>query len=617
MQQCAISINRRLVWGLGAGLVLLLLAGSGIPAAAQGAPTGTVAEPTPEGAPADTNAGARNQAEPPEHLASPRATVRTFLEAFYVDDGADLEMAASCLDLGEIHPNVRTMRGQEVAARLKDLLDRTALIDIEKIPIRPEEDRWQVLRTDAGRVMLARQDDGRWLFDRQTVRDVDAMFREVETRKVVEGVERTAPEVVTPAMWLRSKVSPRLHRPVLFLELWQWIGILVVIVLGVLVERVLSALLQGAVLRGLRRRLDVVDPTKLAWALRPVGIVMMVLVWGLGIVWLGLPVTVLNLYVRAVWVVGVLAAVITAYRLVDVLTYVLEVRAARTESRFDDLLVPLIRKSLKIFVVAVGIVLVAENLWGDVTGLLAGLGLGGLAFALAAQDTVSNLFGSFTVLLDRPFQVGDWVVVGDVEGTVEEVGFRSTRIRTFYSSLITLPNSNLTNAAVDNLGQRAYRRWSTRLGLTYDTPPERIDAFCEGVRELILTHPYTRKDYYHVYFNEFGPACLEVMLYVFFVAPDWATELRERHRLAVDIMRVARAVGVEFAFPTSTVYLRREDWTAPEPVGDGYDAGGRRLEGEAREAARRLVRESLGDKVPPPVSFVQPAASSGPDESRP
>jgi MscS family membrane protein len=211
------------------------------------------------------------------------------------------------------------------------------------------------------------------------------------------------------------------------------------------------------------------------------------------------------------------------------------------------------------------------------------------------------------VLLDRPFQVGDWVLVGDVEGTVEELGFRSTRIRTFYNSLITLPNSNLIGSAVDNLGARRYRRWSTTIGVVYATPAELLDAFCEGIRELVRRHPYTRRDYYHVYVNDFGPDAVRIMLYVFFDAPDWATELRERHRLAVDIVRLAGELGVSFAFPTRTVHLHREEGrrdgtaTGPEetPTGDA-------LQERARAVARGLVDSALDGDVPPPVHFEGP-----------
>jgi MscS family membrane protein len=239
----------------------------------------------------------------------------------------------------------------------------------------------------------------------------------------------------------------------------------------------------------------------------------------------------------------------------------------------------------------------------NITSLLAGLGLGGIAFALAAQDTVKNFFGSVTVLLDRSFQVGDWVVVGDIEGTVEELGFRSTRIRTFYNSLITLPNSNLISAHVDNYGERRYRRWKTYLGVAYGTPPVTVDALCEGIRELVRRHPYTRKDYYHVYLNEFGAHSLDILLYIFFETPDWATELRERHRLAVDILRLARHLGVEIAFPTQTLYLKRDHGTSPVPMDDRYGLSSDAEQKRAREEARRLIDASLGGTVPPPVQF--------------
>ena len=219
----------------------------------------------------------------------------------------------------------------------------------------------------------------------------------------------------------------------------------------------------------------------------------------------------------------------------------------------------MVTKSLKVFVVVIGIVFVADNLNVDVSSLLAGLGLGGLAFALAAKDLLGNFFGSLTVLLDRPFHIGDWVVIGDVEGTVEEVGFRSTRIRTFYNSLITLPNALLTTTKIDNMGARRYRRMKSMLSLTYATTPEKIDAFCEGVRTLIQLHPYMRKDYYHVYFNEYGPASLDILVYVFWETPDWNTELRERHRFLVDILRLAKQLDVEFAYPTQTIFLKKDN----------------------------------------------------------
>ena len=309
---------------------------------------------------------------------------------------------------------------------------------------------------------------------------------------------------------------------------------------------------------------------------------------------------------KAAQVVALLAGVWAAFRLVDVFTSVLARRAETTDSKLDDLLIPLVRKSAKIFIFAFGLVFIADNLGTDVTSLLAGLGLGGLAFALAAQDTVKNLFGTMTVLLDRTYNVGDWVVIGDVEGTVEHVGFRSTRVRTFYDSVRTLPNSTLITATVDNLGVRAYRRWKTHVSITYDTPAEKIEAFCEGIRELIRRHPYTRKDYFQVYLHQFSASSLDILLYVFHQAPDWSTELRERHRLMLDILRLADGLGVELAFPTQTLHLHPTDDSDPSADGgDALDDDPSAALRRGRAVARELVSAGLGDpaRKPPPVKI--------------
>lgn len=359
------------------------------------------------------------------------------------------------------------------------------------------------------------------------------------------------------ATWLRAHVPEQLHSVVLLLEHWQWLGLLALALVGIIVDRIVSVVVFSTASRIFLTVMPKSDVSLVKSALRPLGILAMAIVWRIGLGALGLPAPAQRALDVAVGFVAAAGAVWAAYRFIDILAEFFRDKAAQTDTRYDDLLIPLVRKSLKVFVVAFGLVFVADNLNVDITSLLAGLGLGGLAFALAAQDTVKNLFGSLTVLLDRPFQVGDWVVVGAVEGTVEEVGFRSTRIRTFYNSMITLPNSHLIATPVDNLGARTYRRWSTTLSLTYDTPPDKIVAFCEGVRELIRKHPHTRKDYFHVYANEFGAASLNVMLYVFFETPDWGVELQERHKLFLSILSLAAELDVEFAFPTQTLHVVR------------------------------------------------------------
>ena len=253
--------------------------------------------------------------------------------------------------------------------------------------------------------------------------------------------------------------------------------------------------------------------------------------------------------------IGAAAVVLLAYRGIDIFSEVLAARAAETETKMDDQLVPVIRTSLRFGVTAMGGLFVLSNLDVNVASLIAGVGLLGLAVALAAQDTVKNFLGGLTIFADKPFQIGDWIVIGAVEGTVEEVGLRSTRVRTFHNSVVTVPNFTFTDNNVDNMGARAWRRYSTTLGLSYATTPEQMQAFVEGVRAIIRANPGMRKDYYIVEFKAFGASSLDVMLYCFMSAGDWNEEMRIRHVLNLDIVRLAQRLRVQFAFPTQTLHI--------------------------------------------------------------
>jgi len=228
---------------------------------------------------------------------------------------------------------------------------------------------------------------------------------------------------------------------------------------------------------------------------------------------------------------------------------------AKTENTLDDQLAPLATKTLKVFVVVFGILIMLQGFGFNVMSLLAGLGLGGLALALAAQDTAANVFGSITIILDRPFQVGDWIKVGDTEGNVEEIGFRSTRIRTFYQSLITVPNSVMAKEKIDNMGARAKRRIRHTLGVTYDTPPEKIQKFLDTLKFHLSQHKDIDKDDIRVLFNQMGDFSLQVLVQFFVITSDPMEELELQQEILMDILRIAKQVEVEFAFPTQTLMV--------------------------------------------------------------
>ena len=537
----------------------------------------------------------------PAGLGSPRATMETFLSAMNDIKRGDPERiadAVTTLDLSDVSPLVREERGKDLAWMLLEVMDRTRLVDLARVPAREQGEPWTFAQYASGTVRIARLPDRGWRFDQATVRNLPQIHDELADRQRVVG--GTADTAHLPFhLRLREHLPHGMKQRAFLLENWHWLGLLLIAAAGVFADALVSFLLR-LFMRGWRQRAgqgafrDVSDRM-----LRPLGLLAMAAIWWIGINLLGLPENALLILLVAVKFLASLAGVWTAYRLVDLVSAWLGQRARRTANKIDDVLAPLITRTLKIFVTVIGLIFIADNLNIDVTGLIAGLGLGGLAFALASKDMVQNLFGSITVLLDRTFTVGDWIKVDGQEGSVEALGFRSTRIRTFYNSVVTVPNSKFITATVDNMGERRYRRLSTRFTIAYETPPDRIEAFCEGIREIVRQHPYMRKDYFHVYLNDLGASALEILVYVFWETPDWSTELRERHRFLLDCLRLANRLGVTYAYPTQTLYMRSEDATTPEEQAAIDQA---REQGAA--TARDIVAHSTGlGERPPPVQL--------------
>ncbi|MET0012564.1 MAG: mechanosensitive ion channel family protein [Sedimenticola sp.] len=538
-----------------------------------------------------------------ESLKSPRATMETFLHAMNdIKRGKPERIgdAVKTLDLSGVNELVRAERGRDLAWMLLEVMDRTRIVKTERISAATGGEPYLFQSYRNGSVRIVRQESGAWLFERETIDKLPQILDELADKKRVKGSE-TDTSYLPWHIRLRQQLPDSLKAETFLLPNWQWLGLFITVILGVVADKLVSLVLMLFVRRWRSHTRSPQYKDISDQVLRPLGLMAMAVTWWIGINLMGLPEEAMLILLLAVKLLASISGVWAAYRLVDLVSAKLLQRASLTDNKLDDALVPLIPKTLKIFVTVIGFVFIADNLNVDISSLLAGLGLGGLAFALAAKDMVQNLFGSVTVLMDRTFSVGDWVVVDGMEGSVERIGFRSTRIRTFYNSLVTVPNSKFITANVDNMGERRYRRLSCKLSLTYDTPPDRIEAFCEGVRELVRQHPYMRKDYYHVYLNEFAASSLDVLLYVFWETPEWGTELRERHRFMLDILRLAQRLGVEFAFPTQTLYMRQEDLPAADQAGEMQQEAAFEL---GQNHAREIVAETTGRGVkPPPVVF--------------
>ena len=179
-----------------------------------------------------------------------------------------------------------------------------------------------------------------------------------------------------------------------------------------------------------------------------------------------------------------------------------------------------------------------------------------VGFALASKESLENLLGSFTIFFDKPFTVGDTVTLGGVTGTVEKVGFRSTRIRTFDKSIVTVPNKNIISAELDNLGARPVRRVKFNIGLTYDTSVENIKNIVGDIQKLIDEHPMTNQDG-KVRFLEFGPSSLDIMVLYYVDSPDWEALIDAKQKINFDIIDIVNKYKCDFAFPSTSVYIEK------------------------------------------------------------
>lgn len=245
-----------------------------------------------------------------------------------------------------------------------------------------------------------------------------------------------------------------------------------------------------------------------------------------------------------------------AYFAADAFGLVIDYWTHKKNSQLGDQLAPLATKTLKALVVIIGTLVLLQNFGVNVTAILAGLGLGGVALAFAAQDTVSNFFGTITILLDSPFRVGDHVKIIDVEGTIEEVGFRSTRIRSLTNSVITLPNSVVAKEKIDNITERrGICRFRHMLGFTYTATPEQIEHFCEQLRYHLKQDPRVNQERIAIQFHELAESSQNILVQFHFLVQPHEVESLILQRYLLDIVKLSQASKLDFAFPTRTLIM--------------------------------------------------------------
>jgi MscS family membrane protein len=529
------------------------------------------------------------QAEGGAPGASPRAAMREFLTACRAGDH---EQAARYLDLRQLPPGRRAKEGPALARRFKAVLDRTLWVELEALSEAPEGDLEDGLARGRERVGVIARAEGppvevllerrspspgepAWRISSATLAAVPALGEEFGLDWVEERL---------PARWVDTRF--------LELALWQWVGLPALLLLAVALAW-FTTLVFSLVLGALARR------TQRAWddrlvetSVGPARLLLGVLGFAAGLRFLALAVPA----ERAIQVVASALAVSGAAWL---LMRALDVGAEAVRERLIQQgrpgavgLVPLGRRIAKAFLAALAVIAVMQNVGVNVTGILAGLGVGGLAVALAAQKTVENLFGGLTLAADQPVRVGDFCRFGDKVGTIEEIGMRSTRVRTLDRTLVTVPNAEFSALALENYTQRDRIWFHALLGLRYETTADQLRHVLVRLRELLRADPRVDPDPARVRFVGFGAHSLDLEIFAYLRTRDINEFLAIREELLLQIMDCVAASGSAFAFPSQTLYAAPDPGLDPDRSRAAIEEA--RAWRSAQEASERSSRSQSG-----------------------
>jgi len=227
----------------------------------------------------------------------------------------------------------------------------------------------------------------------------------------------------------------------------------------------------------------------------------------------------------------------------------------KTNFQIDKILIPFLSKAIRFIIIAISITIIAQEFGYNVTGFVAGLGLGGLAFAFAAKDAIANIFGGFIIITEKPFTIGEWIATPSVEGTVEDITFRSTKVRTFAQALVTVPNSTLANETITNWSKMGKRRIQFHLGVSYETPPNKLKNAIGRIEELLKNHEGVHPETIFVKLDQFSESSLTIFLYFFTKTTIWEEFLNIKQDINFKILDILEQEGVAIAFPSRTLYV--------------------------------------------------------------
>jgi MscS family membrane protein len=486
---------------------------------------------------------------------SPRGAVYMFITAVRA---GDYDSAAAHLNLTNLPATVRDRDGADLARDLHVVLDRALWIEWETLS--PEargfsddglprsQDLLGTIETKSGRIEIlveqATWSQGKpvWKIANESVAKIPELYGELGYGPLGQFLPRALVE-----------------RSVLDVRLWQWIALALVFVLagllGIVFARISTWLLRTVVAR---TRADA-DDRLAELSPGPLRLLIFALVLTLAVPPLGLAVPVFRFLSLVTTGLMIIAGIWLLMRLTDVGATMIERQLLGRGQAIAMSIVPLGRRATKIVLAAIAILVILQNFGFNVAGLIAGLGIGGLAFALAAQKSLENLFGGVTLIADRPVQVGDFCRFGDRIGTVEEVGLRSTRVRTLDRTVVSIPNAEFANMQIENFARRDRIWFHPTIGVRYETTPDQMRFLLIELKKLLVGHPKVLADPARVRFTGLGAFSLDIEIFAYVATPDFNEYLAVQEDLLLRIIDVVDRSGTGFAFPSQTIYAAKDE----------------------------------------------------------
>jgi MscS family membrane protein len=483
-------------------------------------------------------------------LSTPHDAVDTFLKLV---SGGRYALAAHVLDLSAHAPERQAAEGKRLARRLSIVLHRVhpgGFARLSNDPLgAPEKD----VPLDEEVVASTTLDDAPmqlrlarypikgttpvWLFSKATVGDVDGLYQRYGYGWAGDHL---------PPIFLSAKAWD--------VQLWQWLGLLAEIALALLLGYFASYFFQRLLLRLASLTTWEWDDALVGSTRGPLTVVLAVVAFLATLPFLALGPAPRATALGLCKLLTILSLGWGLVRVVDVLADLLQRHFKQRQDEMGMTMVPVARKLLKPIIVVIVLVVALQNVGMNVGGLLAGLGIGGLALALAGKNALENLIGSIIISFDRPFKIGDFVKVGDLSGTVEDVGLRSTRLRTLERTRLTIPNAQMADAKVENFAPRDRMRINFKLGLQYDTSVDQLRFIVDELKRYLLAHVRVWQDSFSVRFIGFGDVALQIEVNCYVATADVGEFTGIREAIFFDIGAIVARAGAQFAFPSQTVY---------------------------------------------------------------